>query len=431
MSGGRAADAARERRRGLHPLIYVLSYALLPLFGYSLAARIDSRSARIGFAFVAGALLLTIEATLFTIVGIRWSIVGLSAPLLIVSAIVFFMEDRRSRLSGQAERLSSIVMAIATLHFALAILTTQSVSPDYILFWAPKSVHFALARSVDPTYLLSRFAPPRVDYPPLVPIFQAWGLLFSNEMPWITAAAMSAVWLLAAVPVIRRLTQSNEATAFWTAAMAASLAFSGSGGNAEAMLVVFVAIGAAAIVAQKTGIAAIAFAGAALTKEEAFVTIGAILLGVVIRDRGIRRALILGASSLAGAAVWFAFQWRFGLHVGYERFSLGHRFHASNLPIILREAPGALAAGCWGLAWLIPLAILIVIAVREPRRLIDSIPLLVPVPLLLGFFVYLFLQYDSALAMKIAWELPRISQPPLALLILAAAFASGDRMRAP
>ena len=84
------------------------------------------------------------------------------------------------------------------------------------------------------------------------------------------------------------------------------------------------------------------------------------------------------------------------------------------------------------MAWLIPLAIVIVIAVREPRRLIDSIPLLVPVPLLFAFFVYLYLQYDSSsLAMKIAWELPRISQPPLALLILAAAFASGDRMRAP
>src|SRR5207253_5855288 len=110
---------------------------------------------------------------------------------------------------------------------------------------------------------------------------------------------------------------------------------------------------------------------------------------------------LLGASAMAGAAVWLAYQWRFGLHVGYERFSLTHAFHASNLPIIFREAPGALAAGSWGLAWLIPLAIVIAITVREPRRLIDSIPLLVPVPLLFAFFVYLYLQYDtSSLAMK-------------------------------
>ena len=42
---------------------------------------------------------------------------------------------------------AALIAAIALLHFALAILTTQSVSPDYVLFWAPKSVHFALAAS--------------------------------------------------------------------------------------------------------------------------------------------------------------------------------------------------------------------------------------------------------------------------------------------
>ena len=59
-------------------LLYVLSYALFPLFGLSLSTRIESRGARIGFAFLAGALLFTIESTLFTIVGIRWSIGAIS-----------------------------------------------------------------------------------------------------------------------------------------------------------------------------------------------------------------------------------------------------------------------------------------------------------------------------------------------------------------
>jgi hypothetical protein len=165
-----------------------------------------------------------------------------------------------------------------------------------------------------------------------------------------------------------------------------------------------------------------------LTKEEALVTIGAILLGVVIYDRGIRRAAILAASSAAGAAVWFAFQKRFGMHVGYDRVTLTHTFHWSNLPTIFREAPKSLAAGCWGLSWLIPLAIIIYIGLKMPARLKDAIPLLVPVPLLFVFFVYLYLQYESSLAMKMWWILPRLSQPALSLLILAAAFAAGDRM---
>ena len=410
-------------------LAYVLAYAFFPLFGFSLAARIESRSARIGFAFLAGALLLTIESTVFTMIGIRWSIVGLSLPLLIASGIVVWRKRReRTDKSVCATRFALGIICVSLLHFALSILSTQSINPDYVLFWGTKSVHFAMARALDAGYLLSRYAPPRIDYPPLLPIMQAWGLLFSHHMPWITAAAMSAVWLAAAVPVIHWLTGSSEGTAFWTAAMAASLAFCGSGGNAEAMLVVYLSVGAAAIVAGRTSIAAIAFAGAMLTKEEALITIGAILIGVAIYDRGFRRAAILAASSVAGAAVWFAFQKRFGLPVGYERVTLTHTFHFENLPTIFREAPKSLAAGCWGLSWLIPLGIVIYIAVKGPRRLADAIPLLVPIPLLFAFFIYLYLQYESSLAMKMWWILPRISQPALSLLILAAVFASGDRM---
>jgi hypothetical protein len=407
---------------------YIAAYALIPLFGLSLVSSIDSRSARIGFAFLAGALLLTIEAMLFTMFGIRWSILGLSLPLLMASGIVLWRTKRTDK-SVRATPFAIAIVAVACLHFLFSIITTQSINPDYVLFWGTKSVHFAMSRSLDASYLLSRFAPPRIDYPPLLPIVQAWGLLFSHQMPWIIAAAMSALWLVAAVPVINWLTGSIHATAFWTAAMAASLAFCGSGGNAEAMLVVYISVGAAAIVARRTSIAAIAFAGAMLTKEEALVTIGAILIGVVIYDRGIRRAAILAASSAAGAALWFAFQKRFGMHVGYDRVTLTHTFHWSNLPTIFREAPKSLAAGCWGLSWLIPIAIIIYIALKMPARLKDAIPLLVPVPLLFAFFVYLYLQYESSLAMKMWWILPRLSQPALSLMILAAAFAAGDRMR--
>jgi hypothetical protein len=411
-------------------LVYVLAYALIPLFGLSLAWSIDSRSARIGFAFLAGALLLTIEATCFTMIGIRWSILGLSLPLLIAGGIVLWRRRSSTDKSVSATPFAIAIIVIAVLHFLLSIITTQSINPDYVLFWGTKSVHFAMSRSLDAGYLLSRYAPPRIDYPPLLPIVQAWGLLFSHQMPWITAAAMSAVWLVAAVPVIHWLTGSIHATAFWTAAMAASLAFCGSGGNAEAMLVVYISVGAAAIVARRTSIAAIAFAGAMLTKEEALVTIGAILIGVIVHDRGIRRASILAASSAAGASVWFAFQKRFGMHVVYDRVTLTHTFHWSNLPTIFREAPKSLAAGCWGLSWLIPIAIILYIALKKPGRLKDAIPLLVPVPLLFAFFVYLYLQYESSLAMKMFWILPRLSQPALSLLILAAAFSAGDRMRA-
>ena len=322
MSSRRTADASRERGRSLSAVIYALSYLAFPVFGWSLAKRIEDRAARIGFAFLAGALLLTIEATLFTMVGIRWSVWALAIPL--IAASLLPVEDRRPRLSGQAWRLSSIgIAALAIAHFFFSNLTAQSISPDFVLFWGPKAARFALAHSLDPHFLLSRYPPPRVDYPPLVPIVEAWGALFTHDFPWITAASMSAIWLLAAVPVIRWLTQSWEATAFWTAAMCASQAFSGGGGNAEAMLIAYLSIGAAAIIANQTTVAAIAFAGATLTKEEAFITIAAILIGVAIKN--VKRALILGGASVGSACVWFAYQWRFGLPIGYARFNTQHQ----------------------------------------------------------------------------------------------------------
>src|SRR3954454_3186831 len=114
-------------------LAYVLAYALLPLFGLSLASSIDSRSARLGFAFLAGALLLTIEATLFTMIGIRWSIVGLSLPLLVASGIVVW----RQRPAHRTDRsvCATLTIAVACLHFLFSIITTQSINPDYVLFW--------------------------------------------------------------------------------------------------------------------------------------------------------------------------------------------------------------------------------------------------------------------------------------------------------
>jgi len=425
VSRRRAANASRERGRCLSALIYALSYVAFPIFGWSLAKRIDDRYARIGFAFLAGALLLTIEATLFTIVGIRWSWWALALPL-VIAALWSPRPAPAGRGDAGVRGIAMTIIVIAIAHFLFSNLTAQSISPDFVLFWGPKAARFALTHSLDPHFLLSRYPPPRVDYPPLVPIVEAWGALFTHDFPWITAASMSAIWLLAAVPVIRWLTQSWEATAFWTAAMCASQVFSGGGGNGEAMLIAFLSVGAAAIVANQTTIAAIAFAGATLTKEEAFITIGAILVGVAIRN--FKQALLLGAASVGSACVWFAYQWRFGLPIGYARFETQHHFYWSNLPTIFSEAPKSLAAGCWGLAWLIPLAILVT---RSREQLKDVVPLLVPIPLLFAFFVFLYLQYESALAMRMWWILPRISQPPMSLLILAAAFASSDRMRAP
>jgi len=468
------------------PLFYVLSYAALPLFGWWLAREVDELAARVAWAFLAGALLLTVEATIFSMAKVPWNWWALGVPLGLLSGLRstrrkspqaplvipgmardlgaggdpaachppaqvprYARDDkqmiacdslplRQSAKSLSTRELRSrtprAIIAIATLHFLFAILTTQAVSPDYLLFWGVKGVRFAMARGIDPTFLFSGYSPPQPDYPPLVPVVQGWGYLFTHDMPWLTGAAMSAAWLLAGALVIRWLLAqaggSDYAAAFWTAAMALSFAATGCGGNAEAMLIAYLSVGAAAVVVGKERMSMLAFAGAALTKAEALFAIATILAGLalrelLLRDRaGIRRLAKYAAASAAGVGVWFAYQFRFGRELGFHRFTSVKQFYWSNLSVIAHEGLKNLAAGAWGLPWPLALGVVLFIAIRSPRRLLDALPLLIPVPLFFAFFIFLYLQYASGLSLQLAWTLGRISQPPLSFLLLGAAFLS-------
>ena len=422
-------------------LFYVLAYVALPLFGWWLARGIDDRAAKVAWAFMAGVVLLTIEATVFSMARVPWTWWGLGIPLVILSGA-----QRSRRISKYAASHFEIlrfaqddgILLLATLHFLLSILTTQSVSPDYLLFWGVKGARYALARGIDPAWLFRGYSPPQPDYPPLVPVFQGWGVLFTREMPWLAGAAMSAAWLLAAAFVLRWLlggannggNDGKDAIAFWTAAMALSFAATGCGGNAEAMLIAYLSVGAAAVVVDRRVIAMIAFAGAALTKAEALFAIATILAGLALREllrrdrEGIKRLAMYGAATIGGIGVWFAYQFRFGREIGFHRFSSIQHFYWSNLAVIAHEGPKNLGAGAWGVPWLLALGVVVFIAIRAPRRIVDALPLLVPVPLFFAFFLFLYLQYASGLTLQLAWTLGRISQPPLSFLILGAAFVS-------
>jgi hypothetical protein len=458
--------------------LYVAAYALIPLFGvsalrWSREGALGSRAGRLAFAFLAGALLLTIEATLFSIAGIRWSVPALALPLIAITVASLVVapgtrarNPRPALAEGEASLDASIdpavhasipasieppmasrrharaptaLLLLAVAHVALTIVTTQSVSPDYLLFWGVKAVRFAMARGIDAGFLFTGFSPPQPDYPPLVPVLQGWGVQVAGAMPWLTGAAMSAVWLLAAALVIRDLLAAagapRYAAPFWTLAMALSFGATGCGGNAEAMLIAYLSVGALAMALEThhprcRWIVAIALAAAALTKAEALFAIGTLLVGVAVRDlvrrdrRGFVRLGMHGAAAIAGIGLWFAYQFRFGRAIGFHRFTSVKQFYAGNLAVLLREGPSHLGAGAWGLSWLLALAVVAAVAIRAPRRLVAASPLLLPVPLFFAFFVFLYLQYANGLSMQLAWTLGRISQPALSFLILGAALVS-------
>jgi hypothetical protein len=276
-----------------------------------------------------------------------------------------------------------------------------------------------------------------VDYPPLVPIVQAFGAVAADRFPWRTVPLTSLLWVAAAAPLLhallrRRLDGDSAAavTAFWVAAMTASVATSLSGANAEAPLLFFESVALAALLTEGPDtsrfLPALMLAGAVLTKVEGSVAAILIVFGVVVRDllerrpKLWRRAVALTLSPAAALSAWFLFQWHFGLRPGFRGHGGLLALHADHLGTVLARLPPALEAGTYGVSWILPLVLLI--AARPRVR-----PLLPAFALgagLMAFLVFDYLHDRENPAIRIQWTAPRVSQPALSALILASGLAS-------
>ena len=164
---------------------------------------------RIAVAFAAGAVGLTLEASFFSILGIPWTIPGLAIPLLLGSCAAIRLWRGGSskfepvRISPSKATLATAAGAGAFLYLAVSLASSAATSVDFLFFWGVKAVRFAEARGFDAWFLRDPFSIHAVpDYPPLVPVVQAWGCLAVGEMPWQAAPAASALWAVAAVPLI-------------------------------------------------------------------------------------------------------------------------------------------------------------------------------------------------------------------------------------
>jgi hypothetical protein len=432
--------------------LFLAAQAGLALFGLPAAfhpsLRGEPLSARATAAFGAGAVALTVEATLFSIFGIRWTVPSLALPLLAGSvglSIVWSrrrgsVETRRAPMRAVAAAALAVI-GVAIVHIVLSLGTARATSTDFALFWGVKGARFAAAGGIDATLLGGPFSHHLVpDYPPLVPITLAWSALFAGGLPWQIAPVGSAIWVVAAVPLVfaflrRRVSPSLAAavTAFWAAALAVSMVHSGSGGNAEAPLLFFESVALAALLGEDRTdsrsrfVAALALMGAALTKVEGSVAVLLVLIGVAVRDRfearpdPLRRLVPLAAAPLFGVALWFAFQVSHGLPVGYRTHGGLFAIHFRFLAQVLSGMVARLEAGTGWLAWLVPLALL---TAGRPRNRFELAPAWSVAVGLLLFSLFDYLHDVTDPSVRIGWTLPRISQPALSAWILAAGVAS-------
>jgi hypothetical protein len=264
--------------------------------------------------------------------------------------------------------------------------------------------------------------------------------MLSGRFPWRLAPILTPAWLLLSVPLVfvllRRLLGQREAgavTVFWYLAMTASLLFSYSGGSAEAPLVVFETVAVLAFVVggsegphELKVLASLCLAGAVLTKLEGAVGATLIVAGFVLArfmSSGGRRAIraaACGAPALGAWLLWMIVRVTHGLPVSDPIREPLLNMSLAKAGTIIPVFAKYLQAGSWGIAWLVPLVIIVVRGRTDWRRILPA--LMLSCGLLAFAFVY-YLHVGSGVVQMIVWTLPRLSQPALSCWILAVAAA--------
>ena len=429
---------------------FLAAVLALPLLGAGAAfhpsVRSETPPARAAAALAMGTVALTLTGLALTWASVRWSLATLAAPPLGVSLVLGLLWARRPprpRRSGHPSRgvafAAAAVAAVSLLLLFWTLVTAGATSVDYLFFWGVKAARFAAVRGIDTELLRWHYFGHAVpDYPPSVPILQAWGAMAAGKLPWRFVPVCSLLWIAAAAPLILALLRrriSDDAAAavacFWVAATSIALAQSYSGGNAEAQLLFFETLAVAALLVEDTDgdasrfLPALMLAGAVLTKVEGSVAALAIVSGAVLRDalerrsRVLRRALPLALAPVAGLLAWFAFQRHFGLTVGYRSHGPLMGVKVDFLPTILGEGLRNLDAGTLWLSWAIPIAFLLA-ARPDPRRLLPALALVAGI---CGFLVFDYMHDADNPSQRIGWTTPRVSQSALSVTILAAGLA--------
>lgn len=431
-------------------LEFLASQLALAIFGagagFHPSVRSMSLASRVAVSLCAGAVALTLEALLFSLVGMPWTIPGLSLPLLFLSAACAVrwrrlpFPPREPFHAGLAVALwSGLVCGAALIFLVLSFSSSSATSTDFLLFWGVKAVRFADARGISADFLRGPFTFHAVpEYPPLLPVVQGWGCLVAGKMPWRIAPIVSAMWLALGIPIVlercRRVLRDDAAasvTCFWTAALSISLAYSYSGGNAEAPLLFFETVALVWLMTEQGPseprfVPMVALCGAALTKVEGSAAVALIAAGTLLRwdrrglARSAARALFLAAVPAAAVGAWFLYQASRKLPVGYRAHGALFDLHPNNLGGTLTAMLQSLNAGSFWAPWV--LALLFLLLFPEAWRRVA--PALLLIAGLLAFFLFDYLHDAAVPRIRISWTLPRVSQPALSAAILAAGLAS-------
>ena len=320
----------------------------------------------------------------------------------------------------------------------LAVVAGAATSGDLIVFWGAKSEAFALARGIDTGFLkTSALQYLHISYPPLLTNVYALATIVAGRFSWLAATAtfplLLAVLAVALTGILRWTTDANRAS------LAAAVAVCGLGllgneadvaGNGEMALLLFESLAMALLIspmmttASVQRLAGCLLGGAACTKVEGLpFVVAAIVLFVVLSRRRIdlARALVrLAGPTMIGLAVWFLLGAGRRVFVGYEGYGSLHVLYVRNLGVVLGDVGRALWLVGYGLPFLVPIVLLLLVRRRVPPM--AWLPLGTAAALAL-FFVFTYL-HEPDPGLWIGWSAARIFSPLVPLVTLACVSAA-------
>lgn len=426
--------------------VWLASLAGCPLAGWPLLAhpayRRFSILARTGFAFAAGAVLISTWMTVLAIFGVPWNPIVLvflaGAASLLLRRLLRAQpapdeSPREGPLAGLLERLALGLAGVSLLAAFLATAASAATSPDLLLFWGPKAQAFAAARTIDASFLRNPdllYMHP--SYPPLVANLMALATQVAGRLPW-GAAALTFPLLLAvlglSLPGALRLGVPRRTAWAASAFVVSALGFLGNeldvAGNADPWLWTFEILAMALLVSSGAASGAIQLltglllAGAITSKVEGLLfALACLPLFLLLRWKEIRigRALVLLAvPSALSLGAWFFFEANRHVFFGYEQYGRFLEIHWDRLPLVLSAVSRVLWSAGWALPYLLPLAALLISSDRTRFR---GLP--IGVSLALGIlFVFAYLHGPDP-SEWIGWSAGRIFSPIPAFLAIAA-----------
>jgi hypothetical protein len=385
------------------------------------------RRARFAIVFAVGCIAAAVLMFLETVLGMSWDRVSLGSPLffLALAAPPMLWRDARNDVAWTwSDTATLLIIALLT----YAVMDARATNGDLIHFWGPKAQQFHLTGKIDTQFLgFQHYYLMHPDYPPLVPLIEAWSSLGAHGFSWWGALLLTPIFVYATVEAFRGLASGAigpERASRFAMLMAAVLTFAivqgRAAGGADAPLIMFEAIALAAVTFagdhwSGIAVAALALGGASWSKfEGAAFAVALIVVFLVIRRRWLA-ALLLAAPSVILLASWIAFADKHHLLDAYA----GNRgaFNVAAIPMVVYEFAKSASYGFFFLPWIAAAAPLLIARRWRPAAL----PLLVAL-LVLGYTIFFYLHGPDPW-WWIRTSAERVSTTALMCIVVASAAA--------